>query len=142
MPEINHDLLAHLADRPHPLLHIAEDFEAQIREIPLAWTAEIFVEARAAHHLLDLVGIPGDPMGRTSHLDARTWLAANEIVRLREQLERLSSWHSRAMGPGGMVDDHCSECGHIWPCESRQMAEGSHPDLRPPALDQTGVDHG
>jgi hypothetical protein len=24
-----------------------------------------------------------------------------------------------------MVGDYCVECGHVWPCDSRKMAEGT-----------------
>jgi hypothetical protein len=51
---INGSLLEVLHKKPHPLLNIADDFEAQIRDTPLAWTGEVFQMARTAHHLLDL----------------------------------------------------------------------------------------
>lgn len=130
MTRINFDLLHELATKPHPLLNIAEDFEAQIREIPIAWTGEVFTQARTAHHLLDLVGISQQAEGHYSgDLDARTWLAINELITLRGQLDRIASWHSRETADGGMVGDYCTECGHRWPCETRRMADGSHEDL-------------
>jgi hypothetical protein len=128
--EINYDLLKRLAAKPHPLLNIAEDFEKQIREIPLSWTAEVFEQARTAHHLLDIVGIPQQAAGHySSDLDARTWQAINLIINLRGQLDRITSWHSRETADGGMVGDFCNECGEIWPCDTRRMADGSHEDL-------------
>lgn len=51
MTEINYELLKRLAEKPHPLLNIADDFEKQIRETPSAWLGEVFTEARTAHHL-------------------------------------------------------------------------------------------
>ncbi len=130
-PAINYDLLTRLAAKPHPLLNIAEDFEAQIREIPVAWVGEVFQEARTAHHLLDIVGIPQQAGGHySSDLDARTWLAINEIINLRGQLDRIAAWHSRETAEGGMVGDFCIECGERWPCDTRRMADGSHEDLQ------------
>jgi hypothetical protein len=129
--EINYTLLASLAEKPHPLLNIADDLEAQIREIPIAWTGEVFTQARTAHHLLDLVGIPQrDPAHfHASDLDSRTWLAITQIIKLRGQLDRIAAWHSRETAEGGMVGDFCNECGEHWPCETRRMADGSHMDL-------------
>ena len=128
-PAINYTLLSELAAKPHPLLNIAEDFDKQIRETPLAWTGEVFTEARTAHHLLDLVGIPQQAGGHySSDLDSRTWLAINEIIELRGRLDRITSWHSRETAEGGMVGDFCNECGERWPCETRRMADGTHED--------------
>ena len=126
--KINYRLLERLAVRPHPLLNIAEDFETQIREIPLAWTGEVFTEARTAHHLLDMIGIPHGE-GYAQHLDARTWQAVMAVNGLRDRLDRISMWHSRETAEGGMVGDFCVECGLRWPCETRRMADGSHKDL-------------
>lgn len=128
MNKINYVLLAYLADRPHPLLHIAEDFEEQIREIPIAWTGEVFQEARTAHHLLDMVGIPHGE-GYAQDLDSRTWQAIDLIIALRGRLGRIAGWHSRETAEGGMVGNSCVECGEIWPCDTRRMADGSHEDL-------------
>lgn len=129
VPAINYPLLARLAERPHPLLNIAEDFEAQIREIPIAWTGEVFTQARSVHHLLDIVGIPQQAGGHYSgDLDSRTWLAINEIINLRNQLDRIASWHSRETAEGGMVGDYCNECRERWPCDTRRMADGSYED--------------
>jgi hypothetical protein len=128
--EINYTLLGDLATKPHPLLNIAEDFEKQIRETPLAWTGEVFTEARTAHHLLDMVGIPHQAGGcYSSDLDARTWLAITALMKARGQLDRIAAWHSRETADGGMVGDYCNECGERWPCETRRMADGSHEDL-------------
>jgi hypothetical protein len=133
-PRTNYPLLKRLADRPHPLLHIADDFEKQIREIPIAWTGEVFTQARTAHHLLDIVGIPRGE-GYASDLDSRTWQTINLIITLRGQVDRIAAWHSRETADGGMVGDYCNECGDPWPCETRRMADGSHEDLN----DQEGT---
>jgi hypothetical protein len=126
-PAINFDLLRRLAERPHPQLRIAEDFEAQLREIPVAWVGEVFTQARTAHHLLDLVGVP-QGLGYASDLDCRTWLAITRMQELEGRLDRLITWHSRESGPGGMVGDFCVSCGDRWPCETRQVADGSYVD--------------
>ena len=125
---INWDLINSLATKPHPLLNIADDLEKQIRETPIAWTGEVFQEARSAHHLLDMVGIPrGD--GYSSNVDCRTYVAITEIIGLRERLDRIAGWHARETADGGMVGDFCTECGERWPCETRRMADGTHEDL-------------
>jgi hypothetical protein len=126
MSEINWALIQELHSKSHPLLHIADDFEAQIRETPIAWTGEVFQQARAAHHLLDMAGIPHGKVYE-SDLDARTWLLLNKVIGLCERLDRITSWHSRETA-GGMVGDFCNECGHHWPCDTAQMAEGTYVD--------------
>jgi hypothetical protein len=131
MTEINYDLLQRLAEKPHPLLNIADDFEKQIREIPIAWTGEVFTQARTAHHLLDLAGIPQQAAGHySSDLDARTWLLVVAFQGLKERLDRIATWHSRETAEGGMVGDFCVDCGLRWPCDTRRMADGSHEDLQ------------
>jgi hypothetical protein len=128
---INYELLQQLAAKPHPLLNIADDLEAQIRQTPIAWTGEVFTQARTAHHLLDLAGIPQRQGGRVyaSDLDSRTWLAVTALGKARGQLDRIATWHSREEFEGGLVGDHCIECGTRWPCDTRRMADGSHEDL-------------
>jgi hypothetical protein len=116
-----------LSTKPHRLLNIADDFEMQIRETPLAWTGEVFMQARSVHHLLDLVKIPAEP-GYPSNLDARTYLAVRRIQDAEERLARIESWHSREAGPAGMVGDCCVECGDQWPCDTRRMADGTYVD--------------
>lgn len=130
-PDINFTLLERLAEKPHPLLNIADDFEAQIREVPIAWTAEVFIQARTAHHLLDLAGIPQrvERSVYASDLDARTWQLVISRKELQERLDRIAAWHARKTADGGMVGDYCVECDEIWPCETRRMADGSHKDL-------------
>jgi hypothetical protein len=127
MSEINYELLARLGTQAHPLLLIADDFEKQIREIPLAWVGEVFQEARTSHHLLDLVKIPHGT-SYENDLDSRTYLAVRRIQELEERLDRIIAWHSRETAPGGMVGDFCVECGLRSPCDTRQMAEGNYND--------------
>lgn len=130
MTEVNYELLSQLADKPHPLLNIADDLEAQVRETPIAWTGEVFITARTAHHLLDLAGIPQrDPEHvYASDLDARTWLAVNALIEARGQLDRISGRHRRLTGPSRTADGSCGECGQLWPCDTRRMADGTYKD--------------
>jgi hypothetical protein len=82
--DIDYELLAALAVREHPLLHIADDWQAQILETPLAWTGEIMAQARVAHHLLDMADVPHG-IAYASDLDSRTYLAVIELIALRRQ---------------------------------------------------------
>jgi hypothetical protein len=43
-----------------------------------------------------------------------------------DRLKRLSAWHSRESGSGGLVGDFCVECGNRWPCDSRKLADGTY----------------
>ena len=45
-----------------------------------------------------------------------------------DRLQRLSTWHSRESAPGGMFGPNCDECGNLWPCASRRMADGTYED--------------
>lgn len=54
-----------------------------------------------------------------------------------ERLARIADWHSRERGPAGMFGDYCTECGSRWPCDTREMADGTYQDL-----DDTGDDDG
>jgi hypothetical protein len=38
----------------------------------------------------------------------------------RERLERIATWHVRESGAR-----RCTECGHVWPCDTRRMADGT-----------------
>lgn len=128
MSEINYDLLTQLADKPHPLLNVADDAEKQFRETPVSWLSEVFVEARTAHHLFDIAGIPHGESCYSQHLDARAWLAITKIGTLRDRLDRIKAWHSRECGPAGMVGDYCNECETRWPCDTWRMADGTYTD--------------
>jgi hypothetical protein len=116
---INFALLAELATKPHPLLNIGDE--------PSPWWGEVYQEARNAHHLLDMVDIPRGE-GYASDLDARTWLAVVKLQQLAERLDRIAGWHARITGPSGTFDDHCRECGGVWPCDTRRMATGTYVD--------------
>ena len=120
---INWDLLERLATKDHPLANIL----AEQQELPQG-VGESLMENRVAHHLLALAGIPQGTGSHDSYLDARTWQAWLLIQRLQERLDRLTTWHSRETGPGGMVGDYCNECGTRWPCDTYRMATGSYED--------------
>jgi hypothetical protein len=121
---INWDLIQSLYTKPHPNQNHVHDPDG---ELPMG-VGEVLQEALAAQHLLDLIGIaPG--MYDDCDIDARTFLVVLEVNALRGRLDRITSWHSRESGPGGMVGDFCNECGVRWPCETRRMADGTHEDL-------------
>jgi hypothetical protein len=127
-PKVNFPLLAELSTKPHPLLNIGDDCQfICTTHNDDHYIGEVEQEARNAHHLLDMVGIPRG-VGYASDLDSRTHLALVEIVTLRERLDRIAGWHARATGPAGMVADDCTECGQRWPCDTRRMAEGTYVD--------------
>ena len=127
MAEINWTLINDLRGKPHPLInHDPARFPAHARCDSIG-CGEIVGEARIAHHLLDLAGIPRGH-GYSSDIDARTYLLLAEVIDLRERLDRITGWHSRETGPGGMVGDFCNECGHVWPCDTQRMAEGTYVD--------------
>lgn len=121
---INWPLLERLAEKDHPLANIL----AERQDLPLG-VGEALQDARISHHLLDLAGIPYGTGMYDSHLDARTWQAVVKIQHLDARLDRITAWHSRETTEGGMVGDYCTECGGVWPCETRRMADGSHEDL-------------
>lgn len=114
--QINWPLIDALKGKPHPNLP-----NPGPPDLPLG-VGEVLQEARIAQHLLDMIGIPlGAGYGRD--LDARTYLAVRRMGDLEERLARISAWHDRESGPGGLVGDRCVACGEKWPCETRRMAE-------------------
>jgi len=125
---INYNLLQDLSNKAHPLLNICDDWQAQVRQTPPSWIGEVFQEARTAHHLLDMVGIPYGT-GYAQDLDSRTYLAITALIDARGRLDRIAGWHSRETADGGMVGDFCNDCDQRWPCQTRRMADGTHEDL-------------
>lgn len=131
--EINFTLLGELAKKPHPLLNMPDGqiygalIDGQFNDCS-GGVGEVMQEARNVHHLCDLAGIP-QGHGYSSDIDARVYLLWLDTQRMGERLERIATWHSRQTGPGGTFDDYCIECGELWPCETRRMADGSHEDL-------------
>lgn len=83
--EIDYDLLEKLAVRPHPLLHIEDDWAEQLRGIPPEWTGEVLFQARNVHHLLDMAQIPRG-ISYASDLDSRACLAVLELIDHRREL--------------------------------------------------------
>lgn len=130
MAEINWTLIESLAIKPHKHLNIVPgaDYSIVIDGKPgddCNGTNEVMQEARTVQHLCDLAGIP-EGWNYSAHIDARVFLLYAEATALRERLDRISGWHSRATGPHGMVCDDCNECGQRWPCDTRRMADGTY----------------
>jgi hypothetical protein len=122
-PEINFQLLDELRARGE---HQHQRGYVEGVELPLG-VGEVLGEAVAAQHLLDMAGVPNEK-GYKGDLDARTWLLVTKVGSLCERLSRIESWHSRETADGGMVGDFCNECGHLWPCDTRRMADGTYVD--------------
>jgi hypothetical protein len=127
--EVNWDLIHQLAGEPHKHLNIVEGAQYGLLvngvfDNVCNGVAEVMGEARTVQHLCDLARIP-EGRNYDAHIDARVFLLFAELLRHREQLERIATWHSRESGPGGMVGDYCTECGHVWPCDTRRMADGT-----------------
>jgi hypothetical protein len=120
--DMNWELLGELYAKPHPLIR---DIDTSGLHYGIA---EVLLEAKAVHHLLDFAGVPRGYSGDTRDIDARTLLACRGMNTLRERLARISAWHERETGPAGTVGDFCVECGHRWPCDTRRMADGVYVD--------------
>lgn len=69
----------------------------------------------------------GDGAATLTYGDLRTLVA--DLCAGWDRLGRIATWHSRETAGGGMVGDFCIECGTVWPCDTRRMADGSHEDL-------------
>lgn len=118
--EVNWGLLQDFYMRPHPLIRDIDTTGLHYGVI------ELLDEAKAVHHLLDLVGVRHGYGIDTRDIDGRTLIAVLGILALRERLASVSAWHARETGPAGTVGDYCTECGHRWPCDSRRMADGTY----------------
>lgn len=127
--DINWTLIQELSAKPHKHLNIAEGEQYGLMidgrfEDCCNGVNEVMQEARTAHHLCDMAGIPeGD--GYSAHIDARVFLLVREAGELNDRLARIAEWHARETAPGGMVGDYCTECMTRWPCDTRRMADGS-----------------
>jgi hypothetical protein len=120
--DVNWELLKELYGKPHPLIR-------DIDTIGLHYgVAEVLLEAKAVHHLLDLAEVPRGYSMDTRDIDCRALLAVRGMMTLRERLARISGWHARETGPAGTVGDYCTECGHRWPCDTQRMADGTYVD--------------
>lgn len=115
---MNWGLLQELYGRPHPLIC---DIDTDGLHFSIV---ELLHEAKAVHHLLDLIGVPPGYSLDTCDIDTRALIAVRAVMTLRERLGRISDWHARETGPAGTVGDYCTECGHRWPCDTRRMADG------------------
>lgn len=132
MSEINWTLINDLATKPHKHLNIVKDAEYGLMvngvfDRAHCGVGEVMEEARTVQHLLDLAGIP-EGHSYSAHIDARVYLLLAETLKLRERMSRIAGWHSRETEPGGMVGDCCTECGDIWPCDTRRMTDGKYVD--------------
>lgn len=130
--DINWTLINDLAGKPHKHLNIVEGEQYGLMvngvfEDACNGVGEVMQEARTVQHLCDLAGVP-EGHGYDAHIDAQVFRLLAEVLRRREQAARLADWHSRETGPGGMVGNFCTECGHVWPCATRRMADGSYTD--------------
>ncbi|WP_426513137.1 hypothetical protein ACPPVO_22425 [Dactylosporangium sp. McL0621] len=129
---VNWKLIGVLAVKPHKHLNIVEGaryglMTADGFDTGNNGVGEVMQEARTFQHLCDLAGIP-EGWNYSAHIDARVFLLLAEVLKHRARADRIVAWHSRETGPGGMVGDYCTECGHVWPCDTRRMAEGTYAD--------------
>lgn len=127
--EVNWKLLQGFAVRPHKHLNIVDDGEYGVMvdgvfDAGCHGIGEVMQEARTVQHLCDLAGIP-EGRGDSAHVDARVYLVIQRLLERGERLERIASWHSRESGGGGTVGSFCVDCGHVWPCDTRKMADGT-----------------
>jgi hypothetical protein len=127
---INWNLIERYALKPHQHLNIScgETLICENGHDHQPGTGEVLQEARVVQHLCDLAGVP-EGHGYSANIDARVFQLMLEAGELQDRLDRLAAWHARETEPGGMVGDYCIECDALWPCESRMMADGTHPDL-------------
>jgi hypothetical protein len=117
---INWEMLQDLYVKPHPLIR---DIDTTGLHYGIV---ELLDEAKAVHHLLDLLGVPhGYGMGARD-IASRTLIAVCGTLTLKERLDRISGWHARETGPAGTVGDYCTEDGQLWPCDTRRMADGTY----------------
>lgn len=114
-------LIDSLKQRPHPYLN---DDEKVCEGLPIG-VQEILMEARVAHHLLDLAGIPRGE-GYSADLDARVVL----LMRRAMRTPRLAEMHQpdRDCDGRGGNSGFCVECGWAWPCATYETASGERDD--------------
>lgn len=120
---VNTTLLLALREKAHPLLAMHPD------DVDLPHGAgDVLIEARSAHHLLDMVGIPrGD--GLDTNLDARTWRAAIRLLELSERLSQIAQSHHARISNVREDQARCVECDLPWPCRTYAMATGTYEDV-------------
>lgn len=112
-------LLDQLRTRPHPNADVTapSDLGAQ----------EALQQARIAHHLCDLAGVPRKIGGLSSPpIDARLLL----LSRLAQRVTRLADLHQpdRSCDGHGGNSGYCVECGWAWPCATADVVSGRRDD--------------
>lgn len=123
MNENDWKLINYLSKQPHPSLReipLPHVLHSEIGEL-IYGVDEALQEARTAHHLLDLAGVPRGE-GDAGHLDARVL----QLMRRGQRLERIETMHQpdrNCDGHGG-VSGYCVECGWPWPCVTAEAASG------------------
>lgn len=131
-PEVNWNLLERLAVKPHKHLNIVEGeqygllIDGKFHDASNG-VGEVMQEARTVQHLCDFGGVP-EGTEYKAHIDARVFLLLAKMTELGDRLDRIITWHSQETGEAGTVSGYCKECGQPWPCETRQMAEGTYVD--------------
>lgn len=123
-------MLTRLQSVPH--LHMGEGFidalrewrkkadEAGTRELAslLGFAIEVAVEAKVAHHLLDMIEGPAPSM--YGHLDTRVWRVYKRGV--VQRLDRIAEAHHKQVDESGGTYGDCNECGWSWPCPTYAWA--------------------
>jgi len=123
--DVNWNLLQEFYVKSHPLIRDVNDDDIAHLHFGLV---ELMSEAKAVHHLLDMIDVPHGYSIDTRDIDARTLVAVMGMLNLRERLARIKSWHACETGHGGLVGDYCVECRCRWPCETYRMANGEPKD--------------
>jgi hypothetical protein len=121
--DINWELLKELYVKPHELIRDA-DPDGVDKDLHYGFI-ELLDEAKAVHHLFDMIGVPRGYSLDTRAIDDRALVAVRGFLTLQERLGRISERHCRETGPAGTVGDRCVECGQPWPCDTRQIADGA-----------------
>ena len=124
--DINWELLKELYAKPHKLIRDA-DPDGVDKDLHYGFI-ELLDEAKAVHHLLDMIDVPHGYSLDIRNIDDRTLIAVRGFLTLQERLDCLSGRHCRETGPAGTVGDRCAECGRPWPCDDRRIADGTYSD--------------
>jgi hypothetical protein len=122
--EINWELLQDLYVKPHQLIRDADPAGLD-KDLHYGFI-ELLDEAKAVHHLFDMIDVPHGYSLDTRSIDDRALIAVCGMLALRGRLARISGWHARETGPAGTVGDNCAECGQPWVCDTRRMADGAY----------------
>lgn len=76
------------------------------------------------NHAIAAVATSDGGIARLTYGDLQELLSA--AFDAGDRLQRISTWHSREAGPGGLVGTYCIECGNTWPCDTRRIADGTY----------------